>query len=231
MSKKANALGFDPLDPTFVRVLAILAMDALLRADVLRAREDLQKADPSEYHRRQYIRAVFAQLEGATFGLKQLAIPARDSALTDAELALLRGEAYRLNEIGEAVTGAARLTLPSDMRFAFKMYAKSVGFTYDLPVNEPEWAALIRARKVRDRLMHPRGAKDLEITDKELEDATQAAEWFQVRYRQLQELMMDQIARNGGMSEEHVASFREERGRILREGLAKHRQALQADAI
>lgn len=231
MSEKTNTFGFDPLDPTFVRVLAVLAMDILLRADVIRAREDLQKSDPTEYHRRQYIRAVFAHLEGATFGLKQLAISSGDSSLSDAELALLRGETYRLNELGEAVVGTARVTLPSDIRFAFKTYAKSVGFAYDLPVNEPEWAALMRARKVRDRLMHPRGPRDLEIADQELGDATQAAEWFQAQYRQLQDLMMDQLSRNHGMNEVEVASFREERGRIVRDQVAKHKEARQDDAI
>ncbi|HEY4955930.1 MAG TPA: hypothetical protein VII02_13695 [Gemmatimonadaceae bacterium] len=231
MSDNTKPPGFDPLDPTLAQVLPVLLMDALLHSDVLRARKDLGESDPTEYHRRQYIRAVFAQLEGATFGIKQLAIPSRNSSLSDAELALLRGETYRLNELGEAVIGAARITLPSDMRFAFKMYAKSVGFDYDLPVKDPEWAALMRARKVRDRLMHPRTPKDLEITDEELEDATQAAKWFQTRHRELLELMMDQLARNGGMNESEVSIWREERGRIIRDEIAKHGEARQDDAI
>jgi len=93
-------------------------MDALLHSDVLRARKDLGESNPTEYHRRQYIRAVFAQLEGATFGIKQLAIPSRNSSLSDAELALLRGETYRLNELGEAVIGAAH---HSAQRYALRI--------------------------------------------------------------------------------------------------------------
>jgi hypothetical protein len=230
MSEKSDAFFFDPLDPSFVRVIAVITLDLLLRADVVRAREDLELSDPTEYHRRQYIRAVFAQLEGATFGLKQLAIPSKESLISSAELALLKGESYRLNDTGEAVVGNARLTLPSDMRFAFRMYAKSVGIAYDLPVNEPGWTALIRARKVRDRLMHPRSPNDLETTDEEIGDATDAAEWFQKQYRKLQDLMMDQISRNQGMNEEEVAAFREERERILREQIVKH-EARRHDAV
>jgi len=111
------------------------------------------------------------------------------------------------------------------------MYAKSVGFVYDLPVKDPEWAALMRARKVRDRLMHPRTPKDLEITDEELEDATRAAEWFQTRHRELLELMMDQLAGNGGMNESEVSIWREEREQIIRDEIAKHGEARQDDAI
>jgi len=43
--------------------------------------------------------------------------------------------------------------------------------------------------------------------------------------------MMDQISRNHGMNEDEVTAFREERGQIVRDEMAKHREARQADAI
>lgn len=203
----------------------MLTLQFQLRVDVLRAREGLENDDPPEYHRRQYVRAVFAQLEGSTFTLKQLALPSDTSSLTVAELALLRGETYRLNDAGEAVVTPAYLTLASDMRFAFRTYAKSVGLEYELPVTEPGWSALMRAKKIRDRLMHPRTAKDLEVTDSELACTTEAAEWFQTQYQEISELMTDQIARDDGMTEAEVEAFREQRKQIVREQMAKEREA------
>lgn len=207
-------------DPDFIRIVSILLQDYLLRDDVAKAREGLDD-DPTEYQRRQYIRAVFAQLEGSTFSIKQLALSEDPSSLTNAEIALLRGEQYRLNDAGEATVSAAFLTLASDMKFAFRSYAKSVGLSYELPVGELGWLALLRAKRVRDRLMHPRSAKDLSVTDEELKCATDAGEWFQKKFNDLSDLMMDQVSRNRGMTEDEVTVFREERDKIVRRKLSE----------
>ena len=205
---------FNPSDPVFLKLLGIWTLDALLRSDVARARERLSD-DPTECYRRQYVRAVFAQLEGSTYSIKQLAFPEDTSTISNAEIALLRGEKYGLTEAGEVYVSPIFLTLGSDMRFAFRTYAKFVGLNYELPVNEPGWSALLRAKKVRDRLMHPRVAKDLEITDAELAYTTQAAEWFEKKFQELAELMMDQLARKRGMKEEEVVAWRQERHEIV----------------
>ena len=202
-------------DPDFLRIVSILFQEYLLRGDVDKAHDGLED-DPTEYHRRQYIRAVFAQLEGSTFSIKQLALTEDSSSLSNAEIALLRGEQYRLNDAGEARVSAAFLTLASDMKFAFRTYAKSVGLNYELPLTEPGWSALVRAKKVRDRLMHPRSANDLSVTDEELQCATVASEWFQKKFNELSELMMDQISRNRGMTDPEVTAFRQEREKIIR---------------
>jgi hypothetical protein len=220
-SPNIDKVNLGNLDPALLRVIGMITLESVLRADVLHAREGLENDDPTEYHRRQYVRAVFAQLEGSTFTLKQLALPSDTSSLTDAELALLRGETYRLNDAGKALVSPAHLTLASDMRFAFRTYAKSVGLRYELPVTEPGWSALLRAKKIRDRLMHPRTAKDLEVTDPELACTTEAAEWFQRQSQEIAALMMDQIARDHGMSDAEVDAFREQRKQIVREQMAK----------
>jgi hypothetical protein len=205
-------------DPGFIRSLSLLVQEWLLRSDVAKAREGLED-DPTEYHRRQYVRAVFAQLEGSTFSIKQLALSEDLSLLTHAEIALLRGELYRLNDAGDAIISTAFLTLANDMKFAFKVYARTVGLNYELPVREPGWSALLQAKRVRDRLMHPRSAADLSVTDEELGWTTKAGEWFEQKFNQLSELMMDQLSRNRGMSEEEVRAFREERDKIVRRKL------------
>jgi hypothetical protein len=214
-------------DPEFLRVLGVLGLQFLLHADVTRARAGLGD-DPTEYFRRQYIRAVFAELEGLTFSIKLLALaPESSPSFSTAEMALLRGEQYRLSDTGDALVSPAFLTLSSDMKFAIRSYAKSVGLTYQLPVSEPGWSALLRAKKVRDRLMHPRSANDLQVTDDELECATQASEWFQKKFEELSDLMMDQVSRNNGMSEADVSHFRDEREEIVRKEIKK---TVDADA-
>jgi hypothetical protein len=182
-------------------------MEAILRADVARGRVALSEA-PVDYHRRQFVRAVFAQIEGTVFAIKQRAMPSTPGAMTAAEAAMLRGESYRLDDKGKPVTGWAAISLRSDIRFAFRMYARSVGLEYELPVSEGGWASLMTAKDVRDRLMHPDSLEALSVSDSEIEATVTGSEWFDATYRRLSDLMIEQVARNEGLSESQIAEFR-----------------------
>ena len=182
-------------------------MEAVLRKDVARGRASLSKP-PVDYHRRQFVRAVFAQVEGTVFAIKQRAMPSTPGAMTAAEAAMLRGENYRLDDKGKPVTGWAPISLRSDMRFAFRMYARSVGLEWELPVSESGWAALMMAKDVRDRLMHPDGLGALTVSDSEIEATVTGSEWFDATHTRLSELMIEQVARNEGLSESQIAEFR-----------------------
>jgi hypothetical protein len=182
-------------------------MEAILRADVARGRLALSEP-PIDYHRRQFVRAVFAQIEGTVFGIKQRAMPSTPGAITAAEAALLLGESYRLDDKGRPVTGWAAIALRNDIRFAFRMYARSVGLEYELPVAEPGWAALMKAKDVRDRLMHPDSLEALSVSDSEIEATVTGSEWFEATYRRLADLMIEHVARNAGLSESQIVEFR-----------------------
>ena len=187
--------------------LPSMRLMATLWLDTAQAERTLQSAD-SQYARRQYVRTVFAMIEGMVFATKQLATGVPGETMEPAETAMLRGVAYDLDEKGKAVTKTARLALEREVRFALRMYAKSVGLQYELDVSGRGWQALTGAKLVRDRLMHPKRAEDLDVSNAELETAKEAALWFRQEHSDLQEAMIDQIARKRGLTEQQVVEFR-----------------------
>jgi hypothetical protein len=214
MSDRLDALKAS-LPPNMAEVLDALMVSLPLWMDTHRAREAVD-ADASDFNRRQYLRAAVAYLEGNTYIIKALLLSKPMPDLTTAEIALLRGESYRLNEKGEPVITPAMSTLLADMRFAFRMNARSVGLSYELPVSEQGWAALGRTKKVRDRLMHPRRPSDLLVSDNELRDAMDAVDWYERQQRDLFDQVMRQSLRNTGSSEADVDAFMASRAAVER---------------
>jgi hypothetical protein len=52
-----------------------------------------------------------------------------------------------------------------------------MGFTYTLDTGEG-WAAMLATIKIRDRLVHPKRAIDMIVTDDELATVSSAQDWF-----------------------------------------------------
>lgn len=185
-----------------------VALMNILWTDTAQVERSLETQD-TPYGRRQYVRTVFAMIEGMVFATKQLASSLPETAIDPSEAAMLRGVTYDLDDKGNAVERTARLTLEREIKFAFRTYARCVGLTYEINASGKGWQALIGAKQVRDRLMHPKRADDLKVSDAELTMAKNAGLWFREQHSDLQEQMVDQLARNHGLSELAVAHFRE----------------------
>lgn len=133
----------------------------------------------SPFERRSAIRAMFALFEATTFRLKQAAAQAPGpSLLASSEHVLAREEAYDLTDKGEVQVRPARLRFLSNLQFAFRVFAKSRGATYSLPIDSPGWKALKESVTVRDRLTHPKTHRDLTVSDHEIRTAVEAYTWF-----------------------------------------------------
>src|SRR5206468_1691370 len=143
----------DPLREAADATLPSIQLMTTLWSDTEQAERACQSAD-LQYARRQYVRTVFAMIEGMVFATKQLAGGVPGEMMDPAEIAMLRGVTYDLDDQGRAVAKTARLALEREIRFALRMYAKSVGLKHELNVSGRGWQALIAAKLVRDRLMH-----------------------------------------------------------------------------
>jgi hypothetical protein len=160
-----------------------------------------------QYLIRQYVRAVFAMIEGVSYVMKQAAKSFNTKIFSAAELAMLSEESYDLNEKGEAYKVKKYQKLKGNIQFAFAMYAKSIGVIYTLNVQEKGWDSLMRSIKVRDRLMHPKKPGDLDVTDTEFKDVVAAHRWFFQKYAELTELSMKKWLRDAGYSSEAIRGF------------------------
>jgi hypothetical protein len=130
---------------------------------------------------RAYIRAVFASIEGHTFALKQLALRQSEhdrGDFSDAELAMLREEAFDLNEVGQAYSQPKFLQLPKNVRFSFEVCSRPFGFRYQIDVSSQGWNTFRQAIKVRNRLTHPKSIEDLHISDSDILCVAETAHWY-----------------------------------------------------
>jgi hypothetical protein len=135
------------------------------------------RAEDSGLERRSFVRAVFAMFEGVTYALKQFALDAREQPFSVAEVALLNEAAYGLDQKGHPVASQAHLPFLANLRFTFAAAAK-LGGDFSLHVDGQGWQALQRALGVRHRLMHPKSLRDLQISDREVDETFTAFQWF-----------------------------------------------------
>lgn len=145
------------------------AMLGALHQDFTQALENLNKND-TPYHRRTYVRAAFASMEGLVFHLKQDALRHQDRLIFSlAEIALLLEESYTLDK-GKAEIQTKFLPLDQNFPFAVAMFSKGMQSPFVLEKGDTDWDAFKRAIQVRHRITHPKHPDLLEVGEQEIED-------------------------------------------------------------
>ena len=137
-------------------------VDALLN-DVIRASEDIDLKDDG-CRRRNYVRAVFAAIEGSTYGMRRLVLHTwslRQPKLNANELELLIET--RFDKQGKAKK-LPFLSFDRNIKFVFEVFSKIHGFNFQPDYKHKGWAALLEAAQIRHRLMHPKSSGDLDVS-------------------------------------------------------------------
>ena len=147
----------------------------VLSSDVDELSGKVEKGSPQDC--RSFVRAVFALIEGVNYRTKQVAI-SESTGWTAAELAMLKEEAYSLDNQGRIAVRSARIALLPNIRFTFDALSRSFGVSFELRVSGRGWEALQRAVQTRDRLMHPKAIGDLNLSASELANVKTAYNWF-----------------------------------------------------
>ncbi len=129
---------------------------------------------------RAYVRAVFALLEGVSFGFRQLAakLPETEHCLTKGELAVLNDESYGLKDNGEVSTTTRFLKVHQGTRFTFAICKRVYKIQAEISYADSGWNSFMKAIKIRDRLMHPKSVEALDVTEDELNIVSDALKWF-----------------------------------------------------
>lgn len=99
------------------------------------------------------------------------------AGFSSAETLLLKDATFRLDDDGRVKFEKAKLSLASNLQFAFLMYAKAGGVEYSIPKGDAGWDKLKRSIKVRDRITHPKRSRDLDVSYDELEMVMSAYVW------------------------------------------------------
>ena len=148
--------------------------------DLERSEKELLANDNS-YSRRNYIRALFAAIELSVFVLKQTFLVAASSCpgkLTFAELALLREETFDLENTGKVRTQKKFLKIADNLRFTIRCVEKGFGLSLNFNPGDRNWDDFKKTMEIRNRITHPKGHKDFDVSRQEAELAVRVGHWF-----------------------------------------------------
>lgn len=158
------------------------------------ALEKLEIDDSDQFCRRTLIRTLFVMIEGAVFALKQLVLEEHRIGkleLSPPAYAVLSEKSYALKESGVLRVLDNYPKLKANIKFTLPFYAHALGmaFEFDPPLDkEPGWGSLCRAIGKRNSLMHPKSQEDLVVSDRDLDDALNAASWFTEQLDELESM-------------------------------------------
>ncbi len=159
---------------------AALALLTPLGSDVEAVNAEMRSSNNSSW-RRHYVRAVFAFVEASLHILKASCLAGwREGriSLDGPEIVMLLEHSYDLAPEGSIKARRARLPLKANLRFVYDVAAKAHGITKTFPASESEFEKFQHAIRIRDRLMHPKEASDLAVTDVEIGDVKIAFAWY-----------------------------------------------------
>ncbi len=156
------------------------AVRETLNADVVDCWLALRQAD-RQVHRRNFVRAVFAAIEGFVSVMKADVIKqcyAGRFKPSRAEAALLFEEAYEAAESGQPRVRPSFVPTQSNVRFAFAVFAKAHGLSAHADYSSRSWQAVREGIQVRNRITHPKAEADLSVSDYEIKLVDEAYAWF-----------------------------------------------------
>jgi hypothetical protein len=160
----------------------------------------------SQSEKRLLIRSVFSYIEALSYLLKVHALSETEgSTISSAEKMIAEEVTFELGDDGTVKARPAKLRTISNIRFAFKVFKKASGSSFELNLDSNGWQCIQRSLKVRDRLTHPKGLSDLTVLDNEYDDSYKAFIWFE------RQMMLAMEARIQALRETNRA-LRVERG-------------------
>jgi hypothetical protein len=140
--------------------------------------------EDDQLHRRAYVRSVFAFIEGIVHHMKETAsrIGFLFGHVNAYERTALDDVKVDIDAKGNITTKPLHPTFLNNIRFTFKISAKTIGSSFTLQTGGGGWEALRKALEVRNRLMHPKDIHRLEVTADELKASKKAFDWFLISH-------------------------------------------------
>ena len=113
------------------------------------------------HDRRNYVRAVFAFVEGRCHVLRGFAVHSKTEKWTIGELAFLQDKTFRLTDNGVVQELIASPPLLAQVRFSLDLSRRGTRHLKQIDYSGGGWQALQRAVRIRNRLTHPRMSDDI----------------------------------------------------------------------
>jgi hypothetical protein len=135
-----------------------------------------------DFHARQFIRSVFAFLEGAAFVVRVWAAAHLDRLNRIEQDELLTALEMRsdLDGTGQVVTTKAKIPMSRMLKFTFALLDRLHEGPPKLDTSQEWWSCLQSSMRVRDRIMHPKLPSDLDVSVEEVVSASKAEVGFRM---------------------------------------------------
>ena len=131
--------------------------------------------------RRQAVRSVFAFIDGCHNSVR-IHVESQASAFghlyTVAELAVLREESPYVDERGNVKVRPLKVPLITSIKSLVKLLGKNQDAPHNVDLNHEGFDALITAVSIRNRVIHPKAASDLDISSEEMEIVCKGFYWY-----------------------------------------------------
>jgi hypothetical protein len=137
-------------------------------------------AMPTQYHRRNFVRAVFAMVEVSAFVFKLGVITfarQRGVALDKTDLDKLRVELWIHAGFPEAAMRERSLSLDDNVKYSLAAFARLQGHKYEF-AKQPNYNLFTRSREIRNRITHPKSTNDFTISNDDFHCIDQFCEWY-----------------------------------------------------
>lgn len=141
--------------------------------------ELVSKEPESEKIRRIVIRSIFSLIEGRCYRMKLIALligRLREREFSKLEIAMINEETYYLNDRGEPKTRSYYPTIKSNLKFAFKIFARVLESDFELDIKGVK--EFQEAIDIRHRITHPKGPKHLNVSQDDFNKVTRSYDWF-----------------------------------------------------
>lgn len=152
--------------------MGVLAYDVLVTLRRMKANDD-------QAARRDFVRTVFAAIEGWIFdyrqGVQESLGNIRD--LSPAEEAAFAEATYALSETGKLRKQTRFFPMTAMFRFATRLVEQECGQSI-VDFSSAEWQKFGEATVIRNRVTHPKGIDDLHISLDEIATVQAAYEWL-----------------------------------------------------
>ena len=141
----------------------------VLAEDVSQAKQRMEN-DPTESHRREFVRATCSAIDAQAWQLKMYVI---ESVLTKKttsvhDISALKEESYAINDKGEIYVQPRGYSLKVGLRLVYSILKK-----HDVPVHidfgSTDWKNIDDAVKIRNRVMHPKCMGDISVSESDAE--------------------------------------------------------------
>ncbi len=151
----------------------------VLTADV-RFAEAQWRLDKSQFWHRTVIRCVCALVEGTLGLFKNISIPTAGFygiSLSEDDLKVAT-ERRKCRENNVEKMRPAFLPFPDNVKQTFKLLTKAHGVEVKIKYDADGFSELCKTFELRNKLMHPKGPFDLQVTDDALHGAVKGMTWF-----------------------------------------------------